>query len=46
MIRHNNGTAACSAVGHQRHVTITLHAPLSRRVLIDATTKGPVTIAA
>lgn len=46
MIRQNDGTAACSAVGYQRHVTVTLDAPLGRRVLVDATTKGPVTIAA
>ncbi len=46
MIRQNNGTVACSAVGYQRHITVTIHAPLGRRVLIDATTRGPVTTAA
>jgi hypothetical protein len=37
--------AACSQVGHSRQVVIRLAAPLGGRVLVDATTTGPVSTA-
>jgi hypothetical protein len=35
----------CIAVGYSRHANIVLASPLGNRVLVDATTKGPVGIA-
>ncbi len=43
--RSGDGTeVACTAMGYQRHLRIRLTVPLRNRVLVDATTKGPVAV--
>ena len=41
--RHAEGN--CVSVGYGRHATIVLASPLGHRVLVDAATKGPVSVA-
>jgi hypothetical protein len=45
-IRHQDPPAGvgCTDVGYSRHVKITFEKPLGNRVLVDAKSKGPVTI--